>query len=106
MKQASGVSALAWVCVSLAACAATTLETPSDHPANPALNPTTPPEVTAALAPGFDPFSAYPAESTPEAVAYTCPMHPEILRNTPGDCPICGMKLVPKEPAKHSHPAP
>src|SRR4051794_249817 len=26
---------------------------------------------------------------------WTCPMHPEILRNAPGDCPICGMALVP-----------
>jgi hypothetical protein len=26
---------------------------------------------------------------------YTCPMHPEILRDGPGDCPICGMALVP-----------
>ena len=26
--------------------------------------------------------------------AYTCPMHPEIVRNKPGDCPICGMALV------------
>ncbi|KAA9039413.1 heavy metal translocating P-type ATPase [Ginsengibacter hankyongi] len=30
---------------------------------------------------------------------YTCPMHPEIIRNAPGSCPICGMDLVPKEPA-------
>jgi Cu2+-exporting ATPase len=29
---------------------------------------------------------------------YTCPMHPEILQNTPGDCPICGMDLVPVKP--------
>ncbi len=28
---------------------------------------------------------------------YTCPMHPEILRDKPGDCPICGMFLVKKE---------
>jgi Cu2+-exporting ATPase len=28
---------------------------------------------------------------------YTCPMHPEIIRNEPGDCPICGMDLVPQE---------
>ncbi len=28
---------------------------------------------------------------------YTCPMHPEILRNKPGECPICGMDLVLKE---------
>ena len=26
---------------------------------------------------------------------YTCPMHPEIRRDKPGTCPICGMKLVP-----------
>ena len=29
---------------------------------------------------------------------YTCPMHPEIVRDQPGDCPICGMDLVPMEP--------
>ena len=27
---------------------------------------------------------------------YTCPMHPEIERDSPGDCPICGMALEPK----------
>ncbi len=31
----------------------------------------------------------------PAAARYTCPMHPEILRAAPGDCPICGMALVP-----------
>ena len=25
---------------------------------------------------------------------YTCPMHPEVVRSVPGDCPKCGMKLV------------
>ncbi len=28
---------------------------------------------------------------------YQCPMHPEIVRDAPGDCPICSMKLVPIE---------
>ena len=28
---------------------------------------------------------------------YTCPMHPEIIREAPGSCPICGMDLVKKE---------
>jgi len=30
---------------------------------------------------------------------YTCPMHPEIIRDAPGSCPICGMDLVPKMPS-------
>src|SRR5580765_6103000 len=29
-------------------------------------------------------------------VKYTCPMHPQILEDHPGSCPICGMTLVKK----------
>ena len=29
-----------------------------------------------------------------QAVIYTCPMHPKIIRSKPGNCPICGMTLV------------
>jgi len=28
---------------------------------------------------------------------YTCPMHPQIVRDAPGSCPICGMALEPRE---------
>ena len=28
---------------------------------------------------------------------YTCPMHPEVIRNEPGLCPGCGMALIPKK---------
>ena len=35
------------------------------------------------------------ASAAPTQASYTCPMHPEIVRNAPGDCPICGMALVP-----------
>src|SRR5438477_11915763 len=27
---------------------------------------------------------------------YTCPMHPQIEQDNPGNCPICGMTLEPK----------
>ncbi|WP_460539347.1 efflux RND transporter periplasmic adaptor subunit [Echinicola sediminis] len=30
-----------------------------------------------------------------EDAEYTCSMHPQIRQNEPGDCPICGMDLVP-----------
>ncbi|MCF6216760.1 MAG: heavy metal translocating P-type ATPase [Emcibacter sp.] len=31
----------------------------------------------------------------PAGTQYTCPMHPEIIRDEPGDCPKCGMALEP-----------
>jgi len=33
-----------------------------------------------------------------QSVQYTCPMHPEIIQDSPGSCPICGMDLVPLTP--------
>jgi len=34
-------------------------------------------------------------EPMPEGTKYTCPMHPEIVRDALEDCPICGMALEP-----------
>lgn len=31
------------------------------------------------------------------SIQFTCPMHPEIIKDDPGSCPICGMDLVPLE---------
>ncbi|MEL7706170.1 copper-translocating P-type ATPase [Citromicrobium bathyomarinum] len=39
-------------------------------------------------------------------MTYVCPMHPEVRQETPGDCPTCGMHLVPEEEPKtdeHAH---
>jgi Cu+-exporting ATPase len=35
------------------------------------------------------------SEPMPKGTQYTCPMHPEIIRDKPGACPICGMALEP-----------
>ncbi len=35
-------------------------------------------------------------DTTSTDAIYTCPMHPEIERDHPGDCPKCGMPLEPK----------
>lgn len=44
--------------------------------------------------------SAFAEEAA--AVKYTCPMHPQIISDTPGQCPICGMDLVALD-AGHNH---
>ena len=37
-----------------------------------------------------------------EKTLYTCGMHPQVIQDHPGNCPICGMKLTPirKQPAE------
>ena len=35
------------------------------------------------------------AKAAPKGTQYTCPMHPEIVRDAPGECPKCGMALEP-----------
>ncbi len=37
---------------------------------------------------------------------YTCPMHPEVRRDAPGNCPICGMTLEPLVPIGDDESAP
>jgi len=37
---------------------------------------------------------------------YTCPMHPEIVRDGPGACPICGMALEPRTATLEEGPNP
>lgn len=39
---------------------------------------------------------ATPVAPVPTETIYTCPMHPQIRRDAPGSCPICGMALEPE----------
>jgi len=48
-------------------------------------------------------------EHTHQPKRYTCPMHPEIVQDKPGNCPKCGMNLIPVkegnediQPMKHA----
>lgn len=45
------------------------------------------------------PSATPPAAPVAAGTSYTCPMHPQIIRDGPGTCPICGMALEPMMPA-------
>jgi Cu+-exporting ATPase len=49
----------------------------------------------AAIAPAAAAIGAGPDAPAP-GVEWTCPMHPEIVRDRPGSCPVCGMALEPR----------
>jgi hypothetical protein len=59
--------------------------------------------VVAALLAGGAPQGGQPgAARSTVAVSrsvHACPMHPQVVAPGPGDCPICGMALEPREPA-------
>lgn len=40
-------------------------------------------------------MSAGAAKPAPAGMVYTCPMHPQVRQDHPGNCPICGMALEP-----------
>lgn len=31
------------------------------------------------------------------SVTYACAMHPRVVLDAPGTCPVCGMELIPRE---------
>jgi P-type Cu+ transporter len=47
---------------------------------------------------GHGPAPAPSTEPAAEGAVYTCPMHPEIRQDHPGNCPKCGMTLEPVMP--------
>jgi Cu(I)/Ag(I) efflux system membrane fusion protein len=47
-----------------------------------------------------------PAATASAAQRYRCPMHPSFVADRPGDCPICGMKLVAFTATPQGSPTP
>jgi hypothetical protein len=86
----------------LTGCAVQPFSPDHHHPAHPeapaaAGRPPSGALATEAVAPSP---ASQPADDAPEGAShYTCPMHPEVVREEPGSCPICGMDLVPPDPA-------
>jgi P-type Cu+ transporter len=52
-----------------------------------------------------DALTSATAEISPGTI-YTCPMHPDIRRAAPGNCPICGMALEPLSPVSEGTASP
>ena len=50
--------------------------------------------------PAAGPTVAPTAKKEPTTKYWHCPMHPQIVRDAPGKCPICGMDLVPMQAAE------
>ena len=79
MRRSLLFAALILTLIAAAAAAVLLLRSPGDAPS----------------APG-ERSEAEGAEAAP-AILYHCPMHPTVIADKPGDCPICGMRLVPVE---------
>ena len=42
------------------------------------------------------------ADKDGESIEYTCSMHPQVVQDEPGNCPLCGMELVPRDRPEES----
>jgi Heavy metal binding domain len=48
-----------------------------------------------------EPLEEKTEQTKPAAKIYTCPMHPQVRSDKPGNCADCGMDLVPKKEGGH-----
>jgi hypothetical protein len=97
------IAVLANCILHLAACSAELVERPPAQDPTHAGSAETPMRATPSYQP--DPLNsgarqAEPGKSKPPTSLYACPMHAEIEQPAPGECPKCGMTLVPKGGAR------
>jgi P-type Cu+ transporter len=63
------------------------------------------PKAPRGATPAPAPVSSTPHVPAGKSAAYTCPMHPEVVRQGPGSCPICGMALEPRTAVAEDAPS-
>src|SRR3954454_4695954 len=51
-------------------------------------------------------FAASPVGAETASQKYTCPMHSDVVMDAPGECPKCGMTLVPVKAEERKRPTP
>ena len=50
-----------------------------------------------------DPAGRRPCRGSGSDIEYYCPMHPSVVRDAPGNCPICGMPLSRRKKGEQQH---
>jgi Cu(I)/Ag(I) efflux system membrane fusion protein len=60
--------------------------------------------VSGGAKPSEEMHAAHKVSGDTESQVWTCAMHPQIRQNEPGDCPICGMDLIPLSEMSSDNP--
>jgi hypothetical protein len=110
MRYERSVARAAWLSGSLllASCVSSQLDVPANHPGHasarsgvlPSFHPLHSESDALEESSSQSPQHDHDAGASTPAVRYTCPMHPEVVKDAPGRCPLCGMQLVPKKEQK------
>jgi hypothetical protein len=112
VRQTMARSLLLGTVLALYGCASAQLDTGLSHPANAraataalfsgssVLGPDEDLDTRTTAHRSSDPHAGHDHEpAAAGAKSWTCSMHPEVVKDEPGKCPICGMRLIEKKDA-------